>query len=110
MDTAMSCGGEASRADSASSETMAARRSAMLGLSLMAAPYDRQTALESLIATARQLRAAGPPCRLAPLVMMHDRDRTPDIETLAQALPRGSALIYREALGQHDVNRAKRGH
>ena len=39
---------------------------------------------------------------------MHDRDRTPDIEALAACLPGGTALIYRERMGGHDVDRARR--
>jgi thiamine-phosphate pyrophosphorylase len=74
----------------------------------MPAPYDMPPALKSLMTIATQLRAERAPCRLAPLVLMHDRNRTPDIENLATRLPEGSALIYREAEGQHDLARADR--
>ena len=74
----------------------------------MTAPYDMPPALKSLLDVANRLRADGPSCRLAPLVLMHDRDRTPDIEALTTRLPEGSALIYREAEGQHNVTLADR--
>ena len=50
----------------------------------------------------KRLRAHGPRSRLAPLVLLHDRDRTPDIIALAEQLGPGTALIYREAVGAHD--------
>lgn len=81
---------------------MAARRSAMLGDWLMAAPYDTATPLQSLIRVSQTLRhVARRPCALAPLVLMHDRDRTPDIEALAARMPQGSALIMRETRAAH---------
>ncbi len=78
----------------------------------MAAPYDSPSPLQSLVSVARQLRrdylaSGAPPCPLAPLVLMSDRDRTPDLIQLAARMPIGSALIYRETVGAHDVALAR---
>ena len=68
----------------------------------MAAPYDSRATLQSLIRVANALREDGPACRLAPLVLMSDRGRTPDIVDLARRMPPGSAVVYRERPGRHD--------
>ena len=113
LETAINVGaGTAARsAASLSSERIFARDWATG--EVMAAPYDSPSPLQSLLGAAQALRqdylaAGGVPCALAPLVLMSDRDRTPDIETLAARMPSGSALIYREAFGGHDHERAKR--
>ncbi|WP_298914806.1 N-acetyltransferase [uncultured Algimonas sp.] len=84
----------------------------------MPAPYDSPpegatTSLTTMMNMAADLRSAHDaagrrPCRLAPLVLMSDRDRTPDLEQLARRMPTGSALIYREAVGGHDLALAER--
>ncbi|MEL6686280.1 MAG: N-acetyltransferase [Pseudomonadota bacterium] len=58
----------------------------------MGAPYETATGLQSpLIQTGLSLIGS----RLNPLVLMSDPERTPDLLTLAKAMPSGSAIIYR---------------
>ena len=58
----------------------------------MGAPYETHKGMQSpLIQTALSLSGS----RLNPLVLMSDPKRTPDLLSLVQALPSGSAVIYR---------------
>lgn len=63
----------------------------------MDAPYRNDTGLRSpLFDVAQRLSAdLSVPCRLNPLILMSDLERTPDIVSLAEQLPEKSALIYR---------------
>ncbi len=56
---------------------------------------------------ATELRAAGPDCRLSPLVFMTDPTRVPDPVAIAKRLPRGAAIIYRH-FGQPEAARTLR--
>lgn len=73
------------------------RRCAMVGLSVMRAPYRNKDRLRSpFLDVARTLlQTRSITSRLAPLILMSEPERTPDIEHLAKVMPRGSALIYR---------------